>query len=398
MTRFLIFLFPAVMDITVGLLLFVNPMRLTQAGRSSTLVTAIASIWSVSYLLANHFVGIWTNRRNVAWLIISSGVSMAILSGCFIIFSGVTAMFVLVFLTGVSVALFFAPFQYFMKIIGGGDNDGVVRSTALYTFSWSMGIALGPFLSGYILQYHNWQWCMAMTSLLSILVSVGIYLLKHHADADARTENDSLTIEPVIRPKNASYAKMPDLAVMNWISSGLGISVVILIRALFAKTAKVNNLSDFEAGIVLFLLSGSQALSGLSMIFSRTWMYRPVPVCIYGLLGVAATAMFGVVHVVWGFYAAAVIFGIYSGSMFFYFVFHSLVHPSKSGRYVSINEMVVGGCGIAGPLFGGVLADSVSMSLPYLASAVMIAGALVYQCVVYAKARNDIQPILKELS
>lgn len=395
MTRFLIFLFPAMMDIIVGLLLFVMPMRLTQGGWSSTVVTAATSMWALSYLVANHFIGKFTNRRNAAQLIIMSGATMMLVSGGFVLFTHVAFIFVLLFLAGISTALFFAPFQYFMKIVGGEDNAGVVRSTALYTFSWSSGMALGPFLSGYILQYHDWTWCMALNALLAAVTVVGIYLLKHHAETHPHEQAAAPSAAPA-EEKDSSYSKMPDLVMVGWIGAGLGIFVVMLIRALFVKTAKFNGLDDFQAGMVLFLLSGSQALGGLSMFFSRTWMYRAVPVCAFGLIGLAATAAFGLVHTAWGFYAAAVVFGVYSGALFFYFVFHSLVHPSHAGRYVAINEMVVGGCGIAGPLFGGVLADGISMSAPYYAAAAIIIVSLAYQCVCYAQKRTQISEVLKQ--
>jgi MFS family permease len=394
MTRFLIFLFPAMMDVIAGLLLFVMPMRLAQDGYSSTIVTAATSAWAISYLFSNHFIGMWTNRRNAAWLIILSGLSMVIISGGFVLFPGLVMMFVLMFIAGISTALFFAPFQFFMKIIGGEDNTGVVRSTALYTFSWSAGMAAGPFVAGYILQAHSWEWCMALNALLSIIIMVGIYLLKHHAEKHPHENQQASSPAPAVALADSSYSKMPDLVKMGWIACGLGIFAVFLIRSLFPKTAGVYSLSEFQAGMVLFLLSGSQALTGLCLFASKTWMYKFTPVSIFGCFGLVATVAFGLTHNVWGYYAAAVIFGIYSGTMFFYLVFHSLVHPSKAGRYVAVNEMVVGGCGIFGPLFGGILADKISMSTPYFASAVIILAALIYQSTVYSKMRTRVNEVL----
>ena len=78
---------------------------------------------------------------------------------------------------------------------------------------------------------------------------------------------------------------------------------------------------------------------------------------LFSLCGVVAMTLFWYGTSTWTFYAGAFIFGIYSSAFFFYLVFHSLVHPEKSGKYVAWNEVVVGITGIAAPMVGGYLID-----------------------------------------
>lgn len=78
-------------------------------------------------------------------------------------------------------------------------------------------------------------------------------------------------------------------------------------------------------------------------------------------------------------YASVACYGVFSGSFFFRLVFYSLVHPHRSAKYVAVNEMVVGICGVAGPVIAGALADKFGFAaFPAILTAV-IAGAATLQ-------------------
>jgi MFS family permease len=88
----------------------------------------------------------------------------------------------------------------------------------------------------------------------------------------------------------------------------------------------------------------------------------------------------------WTFYAGAFIFGIYSSAFFFYLVFHSLVHPEKSGKYVAWNEVVVGVTGIAAPMVGGYLIDLTgNQNLPFIIAAILIVSVIAVQVLTLRK-------------
>lgn len=72
----------------------------------------------------------------------------------------------------------------------------------------------------------------------------------------------------------------------------------------------------------------------------------------FSLCGFIGMLLFWCGNGIWAFYAGAIIYGIYSSGAFFYLVFHSLVHPEKGGKYVSLNEVIVGFTSIIAPLAG----------------------------------------------
>jgi MFS family permease len=114
-------------------------------------------------------------------------------------------------------------------------------------------------------------------------------------------------------------------------------------------------------------------------------MYRPRPVFTFGLFGIAGLYLFSAANTSAAFCAAAVCFGIYTGALSFYFVFHSLVHPERSARYISINEAIVGMSSITGPLIGGLVADLFKLPTSYLLAAGFLLPALVVQACLHIR-------------
>ena len=72
-----------------------------------------------------------------------------LISVLYIIFSWLWAQYLFSACLGVAMAFFFVPFQVFMKDADqGGGEKSLTKAVALYTFSWSMGMGLGPFCVG----------------------------------------------------------------------------------------------------------------------------------------------------------------------------------------------------------------------------------------------------------
>ncbi len=174
---------------------------------------------------------------------------------------------------------------------------------------------------------------------------------------------------------------MPDLAWLGWLCSGIGCLVVAILRSYLPSSATVMGISRVDQGILLALISGSQALTGLALCRSRMWMYRAAPIFLFGTCGVVALCVFGFFGNFLPLALASILFGIYSGSFFFYLVFHSLVHPEHSTRYVAVNESVVGLACLLGPLLAGFLAAGFSITAPYSISALLILAVIVFQTV-----------------
>ena len=67
------------------------------------------------------------------------------------------------------------------------------------------------------------------------------------------------------------------------------------------------------------------------------------------------------------------------------------MHPTRSSRYVAVNESVVGICGIVGPLSSGLIADHLSLNIPYFTAAAMVVLAFSFNAFIHYKYANQLR-------
>jgi MFS family permease len=324
-----------------------------------------------------------------------SAISMMVLSVLFLVVPGKAGIYVLCAFTGISAALFFPPFQIFMKAVDTVGEKPVTYSTGLYTFAWSLGLSLGPFVAGYLMETgtattpggetSGWRYAYVFIICTALLTAIGIQFLQHLAHP-AETPVRQTPSAPSPGPSSFDYSRMPDLAWLGWIGAGVGVIVISIIRGVFPSRAVTGlHMADSTQGTIFFLLSLTQALTGLALCLSRFWMYRPLAVAAFGLVGMAGTLCFGFGTTTPVLYLAAMLFGVYSGGFFFYLVFHALAHPVKSAHYVAINESVVGIGGIIGPVLGGLLADRFGFGVSCLSGVGLVAVVTLFQMAVHQR-------------
>jgi predicted MFS family arabinose efflux permease len=144
----------------------------------------------------------------------------------------------------------------------------------------------------------------------------------------------------------------------GWLLQGLGYIALAMMRTYLPDyCTKVLAISTFHQGIIMAMISFSQAFTALACYKAHTWPYRPWTVVSVSLLGVIAFIIFAVSSN-WLLYSlAAVLFGTFTGVMCFVATFHALVNTEKTPRYVSVNETLVGVGSVLAPLLGGFLAS-----------------------------------------
>ncbi|OGV51175.1 MAG: hypothetical protein A2017_11740 [Lentisphaerae bacterium GWF2_44_16] len=378
MTRFLIYLFPAMMDMVLGTAFFVATLRLAESGASAFAVSSIITTWAVVYMLVSQILGRLVNAKNSIRFIIVSGLGTVLVALGFILNSDLNFQYFLMGMQAVSTSFFFVSFQIFMKDFESGKAYGLPLSTGLYTFSWSAGMASGPFISGYVWHAFGWQACYIINIALGLFVAGGILYLKR---LSGRTDTQ---VSRPVKTENP-YVNAPDMAWLGWVGCGVCCFTVSLLKGVFPTTATKLGLSQVEQGNILAIVSYAQAITGLFLCRSRFWMYKALPVSFFAFSAIVGLILFAFAQNVTMFLIGALLTGIYSGGFFFYFVFHSLAHPNRSSFYVSINETVVGFTGIAGPVIGGKLVDMVSNSSAYICCAILTLIALLIQVYVHIK-------------
>lgn len=406
MPLYIIYALPLLMDVTVSAASLICLMRAANAGFTAAYGAYLTVAWSSAYMLGSWTTGRRVRKENCFAYLLAGCAAVAPISLAMLVWRGVGAQFVLMPLLTLSMALFFPSFQVFMKLVDQGRKRPVSESSGVYTCAWSAGFALGPLATGCIWHYcaahsraietasglrvEGWEALHLFNAAVGLAcVALLLYarrLLSRAQPAPEPPANDAPS--PATAPERL-YDGMSNLVWLGWLSGGIGIVVNNFVRTMYPFSAKDYGLGETQQGNALFLACLTQAAVALALSRSRTWMYRSGPMLLFGLAGAVGTALLCLSTQAWHFYAAFALFGIYCGSMYPYFVFHSLVHPQKSGAYIGWNETIVGLAGIVGPLLCGAAAAGLGHSRSYLPPALALLLVATLQFAVHRGKRDQ---------
>ena len=362
------------MNYVCGGVFFITALRCSQDNAPGWVVGATLSTWSLVYSVVSFVAGKITTVKNSVMLISAGGLMITAASVGFLLFPGVYTQFVWIALTGVAAATYCTSFQVFAKSIEQDQNTGVVRATALYTASWSLGMASGPFVFGLLPVGVSF----IINAVLGLVIAGGIIAVSKNVQRREYAAAEQ-------RSSASEVCQLPDCVLAGWIIGGVGTIAIFVIRSLVPYRANLLAFSRAEAGMVLAAVSFVQAFTALALIKVKTMMYKPLPVILAGALGIASLLLFGFSGSLLSFAVAAVLFGMYSGYFYFMFVYHSLISPVNSTRYVAINEIIVGVMGTVGPFAGGLLTTPSTSGTAFPVMAVFCALSVIFAVVFFKK-------------
>ena len=300
-----------------------------------------------------------------------------------------------VLMTGVGCVMFFGPYQMIVKSLEKASPglSAVVRSSALYTFSWSSGLAVGPFVAagvwGCFDPANGWKFCYGICIALSLIVIGIVILIRRYVKKVEEAEiaealaGKETTSEAGSDPASCvdEEKKYPNLIWMAWGVGFCGYLTVSAYRALIPFRGEYVGLTTAQQGVLLAIVSAVQALTALAFIRSRTWMYKPFWVVSAGLLGMAGMLIFSLSGNFPLLIFAMVIYGIFCGTFAWLIIYHALADKKKSPLYVGVNEAIIGFCGIFAPLLGGIFSTPEKSAVPFFVSVGLIFLAMLIQIV-----------------
>ncbi len=388
--KYLFYVLPALVNIITGLFFFITAKRMADSGANSFLVALTMAVWASVYAITAFSLGYIQNKRNATRLIfIGQGILLASMTGL-LVFQDVTMQYIWLLGTGLGTAMFFAPFQMVVKMFEKEEHslESVARSTGIYTFSWSSGLASGPFIAalvwGMFSREHGWKYCYGINILLILFVISCVIFMRRFVQEKLRREDgavpDGKAAETPAEKEAESTRTLPDLMIAAWLLTALGYVAVTMLRTHIPDyCTKILRMSTLEQGIVVALVSYAQALVGLSFWKLGRRLYHPGPVLIASAGGIAALLIFALTSTWIPYLFAAVLLGGFSGMFCFMCTFHALIHPEKTPRYVAVNETIVGATSTFSPLLGGLLAIRVNFVFPfYLCAGLVLLALLAY--------------------
>ena len=233
MIKFIVYLFPVLANIIAGGVLFCANDYLSRANASSMTVGATSGTWYVVYILISLLCGRLLKRFRAVQLIALGGVLMTIACAGMAYVQSTVGIFSGLFLCGVGIALYCAPFETYMDAVSP-DEQSLVKATASYTFSWSLGVALGPFIAA---SMELWMPKLLTYAAMALATTVGILML----DSYCRTHN-LLAGHGTHAAQKDEYEGFPKLLLPAWIIGVIVTFAISVVRCFWPYKATIHHL------------------------------------------------------------------------------------------------------------------------------------------------------------
>ena len=381
LVRILAYFVPFAINFLNGGFFFISAHRFAEAKCSGVIIGSSIAAWGISYCLVTMLIGRVVKLANALALILSGGVVLSLVSVGFIVFDGIYTQFVWLILSGIGAALFCTPFQIFAKSIeDGSHSSGTVSATAFYTLTWSLGFASGPLAFARLSIRQGFVITLILALAVTASVALIALLRREKSEKKADLPPQSQLPEKSLQLPKFTLKTFTKLAILGWIVGGLGTVTVSQLRVMWPKLGEELALSRDHIAYVMALVSFVQGFTALALCRSKNWMWKRLPALLMSFCGIISLLGFAFAvrlseYQWWGlpgFYLLALTYGIYSGCLYFYLVYHSLAHPERSSFFVAGNEIIVGVTSMLSPLIGGLLVDFFNFT-----GAAFIFGALV---------------------
>ena len=381
--KFVIYLFPVMINFIASGVFFYVTQRFVDAGASKLLTAMVIPTWAIAYCISNVIIGKIVTSKNAAKLIAYGGVIIAASSLGFIFLNQLLLLLLAwTGLLGIGFGFYCSSFQVWCRELEQNSSSGIAMATGKYTMAWSLGFASGALTFGMLNAAIAFSVCFAV----GVLVAVGValidrYLKKHPVVSVSAAAPD------VPSAADAVVSKFPDYAWVGWIVGGIVSLAVNQLRSMLQPHGAAIGAANLKETMAITLMTVSlvQGVTALFLVKSRTWMYKLLPLTLIALTGAVSMACFCFVRTLPGFLITAVIYGIYSGCGYFIFVFYALANREKAGRNAAINEVSVSVVSIIGPMFGGLLVDTTGKSwTPFAMASGMIILALIFHLIVFS--------------
>lgn len=364
----LIYSYPMVMDVAVALMLFVGRHSLATRGFDEATVGSVLLYYGIGYCISSLCMRHIVKVRYARWQMLTA-LTAVVVCCLWLAFTRSVPQIQLAFaLVPVAFSLFFNAFQAFMLEISDGQAKPLAATAGHYTFSWSLGYALGPFVTGTCRRYLDWEPVYLVAAGLCLIIGLLVLLV-------SPTRNCGGRVAWPARPHRGHSLIGP-----AWVGVVLAWTGWNAVSTYWPVQAEQLGFSSAGKSAVEFAFALLQALSALALVHAGAWHHRPRLLGLFGAAGVAGVLLFAAAEGIGVFLVAALIYGAYTGSAFSFMVYHSMFDPEKAIRRVGLNETFVGLSFLAGPVGARVLhADTASFGQAYIMLAALLATGVMLE-------------------
>ena len=378
---FLVYLPALLIDFSFSSVLTNSSFYSSYLNLSSTFLGILMAIVTASYALLAIPLGKLSDRINRSQMLIAGCILISIVSIVMPLCYKKIHLLLIFTLLGVGIALFWPTYEAWLAEREGEGT--LLHRVMLFNLFWSIGITMGPTVSGYLYQDD------APFKPFYLACGVGVMtvvLLCNASTAGVKTQppqsTQTLFPPPDVRRRYlnisrcANFASYFALAVLRWLTPKLtkemGIPTVVYGNLMLT-------LGSFQTLTFLFLGTG----------YSTRWHYRLSPLIITQLLAILSFIVLWQVQHMFIWFIAFVIIGISVAFSYFGSLYYGLDQHTDKGNKSGWHEAVLGFGSLLGPLICGIAVDSeFGMQSPYLVCAVVLLAAILVEIIIAKKIRT----------
>ena len=378
----LVYSMPFLLYLCSGIFSTVLVINLSEIGANAFFISLLAVFYGMGMMVcAGTFSRLKISKKFYPKLLYIESCMQAIISFlCILLMNRQIALFYS-FLYGVSTTIFFVCFQ---SLLDSVSKDLPIRiSSGIFIFSWTLGLAVGPIISGLIYEL-NPNIGFIIVILISILMFILFYMSRHLHFKNSKHKWE----EPFMRaPRYKVY--------IGWLIIFVGASVLHTLRFMFIDYGiKELGLSKSSASVLSGSLAGFMALGSLISAFYIKFLERKRVFTIIGLLTPIALS---IILITDNFYLLLISFlflGFVSGFGYFFGLYYALADQENSISNVAINETLTGIAALIMPFIFGYFASNYSYFIAFLF--MMVVSLICYSIAIYIMWQKKRTALLRE--
>lgn len=284
---------------------------------------------------------------------------------------------------GISMALFWPAYEAWLA--EREDEGKLLHRVMLFNLFWSIGVTLGPAISGYLYQDINPYRPFYLACVSGLLTLCVIFVQKSGSTStDFITDNTHERTEILfpstsVRKTYLNLGRCANFA--SWFTLGV-------LRRLAPKLTMETGILPTTFGNYMLALGGVQTITFLFLGtgYSTRWHYRFTPLLITQILAILCfIGIWKVQHTLFWICAFALI-GVSVAFSYFSSLYYGLHMQLDKGNKSGWHEAILGIGSLLGPLLGGIAADSIlGPQSPYLLCAVVILFAIGLEIFIISK-------------
>jgi MFS family permease len=334
MPKFLTNLLPLTVDIIASLILFVGRHSLATRGYSETTVGTLVLVYGLGYMLSSLMMTRLIRKHLVRLQMLGSLAGMFVISIFLANVQSLPAILVLYTIFPFVLSMFFNALQIYLLGASNQESRPLAVTIGHFTFSWSVGFALGPIFASFLVTQYEWSQVYYLAGLLALLVGLPLLIYKPKP-APAQPEKPAASTI-------AESEKTPNLVIPGWIGLLAGLAIWNTAMVFWPVQAVQLDVPNNVKGIAEFLFAITQAFAALGLAYVIGWRTKPAWFLLFGSLGVAALLLMSVFGGSWIFFSGFMLYGAFMGSSFSLSVYHCMLDESQAVRRVALNETLIG--------------------------------------------------------